>query len=173
MTPSKQPVKKPNGNLANKPKKSSRFGVGVAIGAAVGAAAAALLSPRSGKQNRALLKKKAAELEKFLKDKDVDKKVKEIFGTVTADAKKTYQEAKKELMNRVSEIDFSKGLDRKTYEKLVSEVVGKAQKTIKNPQKAVANLQKEFSGYFNKLIATSKKETKKTVKKAVKKLPKK
>ncbi len=168
-----QPSAKSNKKLPA--KKSSKFGIGLALGAAAGAAAAALFSPRTGKQNRVALAKKAHELEKYLKDHDMDKKVKEIFGAATKDAKKTFVQARQDLLERVSEVDLSKGLDRRRFEGMVGDVVKNAQKTAKTPTVVVERLKKEFSSYFERLLSSSKKkvtqkakQAKKTVKKAVK-----
>ncbi len=56
--------------------KSSKFGIGMLFGMVAGALAGLFLSPNTGKKNRTLVLAKIKKLEKQLKDKDLDKKVK-------------------------------------------------------------------------------------------------
>ena len=82
-------------------QKSSKFGIGLFIGTLLGGLTALFLSPTSGEENRKLLAKKIKELEKMLEEEHIDKKVKEIFGEVTEEARDLYLKTKKELIKRV------------------------------------------------------------------------
>lgn len=56
--------------------KSDKFGIGMLFGMVAGALAGLFLSPNTGKKNRDLVVAEIKKLEKELKDKDLDKKIK-------------------------------------------------------------------------------------------------
>lgn len=123
----------------------SKFGLGLLIGGLVGAVSGLLLAPKSGKQTRKEILKKARQLQKLLEEKEVDKKIKEIFGQVTEEGKKIYQRAKEELINHLSQLkeDFQK-IDKKKYEKVVEEVIKKIEKEFKKDIKILQKLKESL-----------------------------
>jgi gas vesicle protein len=70
-------------------KKSSKLGLGILIGTVIGGLAAFFLSPKSGEENREKVTKKIKQLQKLIKDQHIDEKVKEIFGDVSDEEKKS------------------------------------------------------------------------------------
>ncbi|MCR4328973.1 MAG: hypothetical protein NUV65_00315 [Candidatus Roizmanbacteria bacterium] len=83
--------------------KKSKFAF--VTGLVLGTLTAFFLSPRSGKQNRELAQKKYNELEALLKEKGLDKKVTEIFGTVSEQSSKLYQDIHDEVLKNVSALN--------------------------------------------------------------------
>src|SRR3989344_5391000 len=92
-------------------KKPSRFGLGVLIGTVLGGLAAFFLSPKSGEENREAVMKKVQQLKK-----ELDKKVKEVWGEVTEDGKKTFTKAKKSLLKKLDALqDKWEDFDQEKY----------------------------------------------------------
>lgn len=82
--------------------KKSKFAF--VTGLVIGTLTAFFLSPRSGKENRELAQKKLKELEKLLQEKGVDKKVKEIFGSVSEQTSKLYADVRAEALKNVASL---------------------------------------------------------------------
>jgi len=76
----------------------SGFMTGLLIGAAVGGAVALLYSPKSGRENRAFMKKKAMEAKDFALDKfeDVKEEAMDLRDKTTKAVKAAEKEFKKE-----------------------------------------------------------------------------
>ena len=139
-------------------KKSSGFGIGLVLGAVGGALAGLFLAPKSGKAMRKDAQKKYKELGKLLKDKEVDKKIKEIYGKVTVEGKKLYLEVKEELMVALANLkDSIEDIDRDTYVKKVEEVVKNLKKTSAESADTVKKLKEELVKDWEKLEKSSKK----------------
>lgn len=133
-------------------KKSSKFGLGVLTGTVIGAVTAFFLSPKSGKENREMVAKKAEELKKLLEEKEIDKKVKEIFGELTDEAMTLYLQTREELIiylsqlaNSISEINLD------DYKKGVDLTVKKAQKNTKKYSKQLDKLKVQMIKEWEKL----------------------
>ncbi len=138
--------------------KSSKFGIGLLLGTVVGGLAALFLSPNSGEENRKLIAKKVKELEKLLEDAELDKKVKEIFGEVSEEAKDIYKKTKKELIKRLSELkETVENIDREKYEKVVNETVEIIKKEVKKEGKEMEKLKDELLKEWKKLEIKKKK----------------
>ncbi len=133
-------------------KKSSRFSLGLLIGSVVGAIAAFFFSPRSGKENREVVAKKVKELEKLLEEKEVDKKVKEIFGQVTKEAKELYFKAKKWLVEELVALSEAiEKIDEKKYIKTVEEVMVKMKREWKKESRQLERLKNHLLKEWKKL----------------------
>ena len=85
--------------------KKSKFAF--VTGLVIGTLTAFFLSPRSGKENRELAQKKLQELEKLLQEKGVDKKVKEIFGSVSEQTSQLYKDVRAETLKNVASLKGS------------------------------------------------------------------
>ncbi len=108
-------------------KKSSGFGSGLMFGAVLGGIAALFFSPKSGKENREVARKKAEELQRYLKDEKIDERVQELFGEVSDEARKAYQQIRPQLAQKIAEV--TKG--ELTYDQIVlaiNEIVEKAKR---------------------------------------------
>ncbi len=130
-------------------KKSSKFGIGLLLGSVIGAVSAFFLSPGSGEENRKAAAKKIAELKKYLEEKEVDKKVKEIFDVVTDETKKAYITARDWLIEELAALEGTvENFDRKEFMKSVEKVMARAKKNwkkdIKQLEKLKNNLLKEW-----------------------------
>ena len=102
----------------------SSFKSGLVFGAILGGLAAYFLSPRSGKENREMAKKKYEELRKMMKDKKVDEIVAEIYGKASAEGKKLYLTARKEVDAKLAELnDALSEVDKEKYKALVDDVI--------------------------------------------------
>lgn len=143
----------------------AKFGVGLALGAAIGAVAAFFLSPKSGKENRDLVKKKAKELEKFITEADVDDRVKKVYGDVSDQSKKAYKMLKKETQDRVDELnDALENIDVEKYSKSVTKIVDKLQK-----EGGAKEMLDKAQKYLMSFIEDKKSDDKKSEKKDSKK----
>lgn len=140
-------------------RRSSNFGIGLIIGAIGGALAGMFLSPKSGKAMRKDAKKKYDELMKLMKEKEVDKKVKSIFGKVTAETKKLYEEVKEELATGLTDlVEKVQEVDKSAYLKKVEETVGKLKSPIsKQSVGAAKKLKDSLSKDWTKLEKSLKK----------------
>jgi len=130
-------------------KKSSKFGIGLVLGSIIGAISTFFLSPTSGEENREAALKKIKELKKFLEEKEIDKKVKEIFDVVTDETKKIYSTARDWLVEELSNLEntvkeFDKEEFVKSVEKIMVRVKKEWKKDTKQLDKLKDNLLKEW-----------------------------
>ena len=133
-------------------KKPSKFGLGILFGTVLGGLAALFLSPTSGPENRELVAKKVKELEKLLEDKELDKKILEIFGEVTEETKTVYVKAKKEVIKRLSELKESiEHIDKEKYGEVVHETVEILKKEVKREVKDMERLKTQLLAEWKKL----------------------
>jgi gas vesicle protein len=110
-------------------RKQTNFGAGLVIGAALGAVAAYFFSPKSGKENREMIAKRMEDMKKFINDQEIDKRAKEIYGTVTEESRKAYERLREETSARVG--DLNKALDEvdvDKYKKIANDVVESVKK---------------------------------------------
>lgn len=139
----------------------AKFGVGLALGAAIGAVAAFFLSPKSGKQNREMVKGKLKELEKFINDADIDERVKKVYGDVSEKSKNAYKMLKKETQDRADELnDAIENIDVEKYTKSVTKIVDKLQKEG-GAKDVVEKAQKYLMGFIENLKPADKPKAKK------------
>lgn len=138
--------------------KSSKFGLGILFGTLLGGLAALFLSPTTGEENRKLVAKKVAELEKILEEGDLDKKVKEIFGEATEEAKTIYLKSKKDIIKKLSELkETIESIDKKKYEEVVQETVDILKKEFKRETRQMEKLKEELLKEWKKLEVKKKK----------------
>lgn len=113
-------------------QKSSKLGLGLIMGTIVGAITAFFLSPKSGKENREEAVKKFKELEEWLKEKEVDVKLKEIYGEATEEGRKLFAFVRKEVAMVMGEVkEKFEDFDKEKYEKMIENVMNKAKKETK------------------------------------------
>ncbi|PIS15683.1 hypothetical protein COT62_02385 [Candidatus Roizmanbacteria bacterium CG09_land_8_20_14_0_10_41_9] len=133
-------------------KKSSKFGLGLLLGTVIGGITALFLSPNTGEENREIVAKKIQDLKKLMEEKEVDKKVKEIFGEVTEEAKNLYLRAKEELIEALAHLKESiENIDREKYMMVVEDVMKKVQKETKKEVKQLEKLKNHLLDEWNKL----------------------
>ena len=138
-------------------KKSSGFGLGVLIGSALGALAGFFLSPKSGEENREAVLKKIKELKKEVEKMEIDKKVKEIWGDVSEDGKKTYVKARKQLIKKLDLLqDKWQEFSFEKYVKLVEDSIDEAKSETKQTADKLLKLKELFVRDWNKVFGESK-----------------
>jgi len=138
--------------MADEQKKSSKLGLGLLIGTVLGGLAAFFFSPKSGEENRELVAKKVKQLEKLLKEKEIDKKAKEIFGEVSDETVKLYNQAKTWLIEELAQLkEAVENIDKEKYTKAVDQVMKKVQKEMKKDAKELEKLKKQLMKEWGKL----------------------
>lgn len=144
--------------MAQDQKTASKFGVGLLLGTVLGGLAALFLTPTTGKQNRELLAKKMKELEETLADSNLEKKVKEIFGEATEEARSLYLEAKQQVIKKLAELkETIENIDREKYEQVVKETVTILKKEAKREGKDMERLKESLLKEWKKLEVKKKK----------------
>lgn len=133
-------------------KKSSKFGLGLLLGTVIGGITALFFSPNTGEENREIVAKKIQDLRKLMEEKEVDKKVMEIFGEVSDEAKALFLKAKEELIAGLATLKESvENIDREKYIKVVEDVMKKVQKETKREVKQLEKLKNHLLEEWNKL----------------------
>lgn len=109
--------------------KSSKFGIGLVLGTLIGGAAAFFLSPKSGKQNQAMAKKKFMEFQKLIEEGTLEQEARKIFGDVTEKTKKFSTTLQKETKTRMADMqDAVQNVDVDKYRKQVIKITDELQK---------------------------------------------
>jgi gas vesicle protein len=133
-------------------QRKSKFGLGLLIGTIIGGLAAFFFSPGSGEENRKMAEKKLKELRKLLKDADVEKKAKEIFGEASSKAVHIYLQAKEWLIEELAVLkEAVENIDKEKYTKAVEKVVRRVQKEVKKDAKELEKLKKQLMKEWEKL----------------------
>ena len=133
-------------------KKTSKFGLGVLIGTVIGAVTAFFITPTTGEENREMVKTKAQELKKLLEEHEVEKKVKEIFGEVTEEAKTLYLQAKEDLIVYLAELKTAiSEIDIEEYKGAVAKTIKKVQKDSKKYSKQLVKLEAQLMKEWDKI----------------------
>ncbi|MBP9691547.1 hypothetical protein KBD81_05720 [Candidatus Woesebacteria bacterium] len=147
----------------------SKFGAGIVLGALLGGVAAFFLSPKSGKENRELAKNKLAEWKKKYEGKGPEEIAKEIFGHASAEGKKLYQHAQKEMNSRLDELKKSaEDIDHKKYQKVVDDVISRLKDEKEATKDRVAALKEYLMERWEFVQAEAEEDVKKVAKKAEK-----
>lgn len=151
-------------------KQSSKFSIGLVIGAVLGGLSAFLLSPKTGKENRKILMKKFKELQDSLGDTDIQEKVQEIFGDVTEESIKMYKTAKKDLAEKLDAVKSQiEDFDQDRYTDMVDDVMEDVKKQVKGSSKHVEKLRGSLLENWDKLADNVKDITEDDKKKSKKK----
>ncbi len=149
-------------------KKTSGFGVGLLIGAIGGMLAGILYAPKSGKQTRKEAAKKLEELKERFSDMELDKKVRDVFGTVSEETKDLYLNVTKEVLEKVSDVkERIEEIDTKKYQKMVDAVLKNFKARTMQSAEVVEKLRKHLVADWNSLFE-KKAPTKKGAKKSKK-----
>lgn len=139
-------------------KSSSKFGLGLILGTVLGGVAAFFLSPNSGPENQKMVAQKIKELEKLLKDTDLEKTVKDIFGEATEEATEVYKKAKKSFIKTLAETKGTiESLDKEKVEEVASNTVEILKKEVKHEGKEMEKLKAELAKEWKKLGSKAKK----------------
>lgn len=152
----------------------SKFGAGLVLGALLGGAAAFFLSPKTGKENREMAKKKLAEWKERYEGKSAEEIAKEIFGTASAEGKKLYMRAQEEMNKQLDSIKKSADeIDQDKYVSVVKEVMSRLQEEKEATKDRLGKLQEYLMDRWEYVSDESEKDAKKVAKDAAKKVTKK
>lgn len=152
----------------------SKFGAGLVLGALLGGAAAFFLSPKTGKENREMAKKKLAEWKERYEGKTPEEIAKEIFGSASAEGKKLYMRAQDEMNKQLDKIKKSADeIDQEKYAAVVRDVMGRLKEEKEATKERVAQLQEYLMDRWEYVSSESEKDAKKLAKDATKKPTKK
>lgn len=132
-------------------KPSSKLGLGLIMGTIIGGITAFFLSPKSGKENREEVLKKVKGLEEWLKEKEVDVKLKEIYGEATEEGRKLFEFVRKEIIMLMGDVkERIEDFDKEKYEKMINDVMDRAKKetktTVQKLEKMKNHLLKQWQG---------------------------
>lgn len=154
-------------------KKTSGFGLGLALGAVLGGVAAFFLSPKSGPENREMVAKRLKMLQVKLKNAKIPEKL----GTFSKEATKFYDKVSLELSKDLGVLqDNLENTDWDKYKETVESVMARVRKEINVPTDEVEKLKSYLLKQWDSILGDAKTETKKvvkSVKKSVKKASKK
>ncbi len=138
--------------MSDQKKSGSIFGIGVLLGTVIGGLTAFFLSPKSGKENREDVMKKVGELKKLLEEKHVDEIVKDVFGELTAEAKKTYHVTKDLLIHKLAVLKENvKDIKKDNYLEILDEVMKEFKKEAKHTEKVADKLKTQLASDWEKL----------------------
>lgn len=152
----------------------SKFGAGVIFGALLGCTAAFFFSPKSGKENREMAKKKLAEWRKRYEGKSPEEIAKEIFGSASVGGKNLYMRAQSEMNTHLENIKKSADeIDKEKYTSVVKEVIGRLKDEKEATKERMAKLQEYLMDRWEYVSQESEKDAKKLAKDVVKKPKKK
>jgi len=144
-------------------KKSSKLGLGVLIGTIIGGITALFLSPNTGEENRKIAGEKIKELEDLLKEKEIDKKVKEIFGNVTHEAEELFIKTKKAVIKELAVLkDKLEDVDKGKYVKIVEKVITDLKKNPNHSLKDLEKLRDYLVGDWKKIVEHKERKSKKS-----------
>jgi len=95
--------------------------------------------------------KKVRELEEWLKEKEVDVKLKEIYGEATEEGRKLFEFVRNEVTTLMGGIkEKIEDFDKEKYEKMIENVMNKAKKetktTVQKLEKMKNHLLKQWQG---------------------------
>ncbi len=144
----------------------SSFKTGLLFGAILGGLAAFFLSPRTGKENREMAKKKFEELRRMMKDKKVDEIVAEIYGKASVEGKKLYMTARKELDAKLEQLTESMDeVDREKYRALVEDVISRVKTEKDATQERISKLKSYLMNRWDEAQTMAQEDAEKVAKK--------
>ncbi|MBI2051843.1 YtxH domain-containing protein [Candidatus Roizmanbacteria bacterium] len=133
-------------------KRKSRFGLGFLFGAVSGALAGVFFAPKSGKMMRREAKKKYKELVALLKEKEVDKRVEEIFGKVTDESKRIFLQVKEDLLVSLANLkERLEEIDEGRYMRAVENAVTNVKENFEDKKEKLERLKNYLADQWKKL----------------------
>jgi len=138
-------------------QKKSKFGLGLFLGTVIGGITALFLAPKSGKELRKDVAEKIAQLEKILKEKELDKKAKKAVLELSEEAKVFYQEAKKKLIEELAHLKKTiSEINWQDYQKAVAKVLKQLKKEGKKQAKEIEKIRKNLLQEWKKMKKVKK-----------------
>lgn len=147
----------------------SKMGMGLVIGSIIGGLAAFFLSPKSGKENRDLVSKKVMEIKTMIEEKQIQARVKEIYGEVTEEGTRVYTMARTQLDSKLDEIKKSVDeISMEKYRSIVEDVISRVKEETQESSERLAKLHQYFISRWNMAKEEVKHDSKKVVDAAAK-----
>lgn len=144
--------------------KTSRFSLGLVLGAIAGAVAGLFISEKPGKSIRSQTKSTYKEIRKILKERDTEKALKEIFGKASGEGRLILRKAKDDIAMSLSDLKVSVDkIEKGKYKKIVSEVVTQAKRDHDISDATLKKIRKYLEEDYKKFVV--KKSRKKAAKK--------
>ncbi|MEI6533485.1 MAG: hypothetical protein WCO06_06650 [Candidatus Roizmanbacteria bacterium] len=133
--------------------KSSKFGFGLVLGTIIGGISALFLTPKTGKENREFVKEKYEELKIMMEKGELKEKIHEIFGEVTDEGKKMYEQVQKDISARLESFKGEiEDFDKEKYITMVKQAVEKVQKDFPITPEKAEKLQESFINNWNHML---------------------
>lgn len=112
-------------------KSGSKFSLGLVLGVVGGALAAFFLTPTTGEENRKKAMEAFHKIKKMAEEGELEDKVYEVFGEVTDEGTRLYEESRKELISRLGSLKGQvDSLDKEKFTQFVDEVVSKVSANV-------------------------------------------
>lgn len=129
--------------------KSSNFGFGLILGMIGGALAALFLTPTTGEENRKKAKELYEDLKKQIEEGKWEEKARELFGDVTEEGKRLYEEVSVEVSKQLEVLkDQVEEFDKEKFQKYVQDTVKtvgeRVQASVPQMEKLVAQIMAKF-----------------------------
>jgi gas vesicle protein len=143
-------------------ENKSKMGMGLVIGSVIGGLAAFFLTPKSGKENRELVSKKIMEIKTMIEEKQIQARVKEIYGEVTEEGTRVYTMAREKLDSRLDEVKKSVDeISMEKYRSIVEDVISKVKEETQESTERLAKLHQYFISRWNMAKEEVKHDSKK------------
>jgi gas vesicle protein len=124
-----------------------------AFGAALGAGAMYFFAPRSGKDNRALVKARVEELQDYIEDEKeaLSEKIEEIFGEVNQITTALYKDARRLWDSQVAAFEKSlKKIDKKAYQEMVDNVMERLQTNKRYDNSSLSKVKRYLTNQWHR-----------------------
>jgi len=139
-------------------QKKSKFGLGLIIGSVIGGLTALFFAPKSGKELRDDVKKKIRQLEKLLKEKELDKKAKKMIEGLSEETKVWYEKAKGWLIEELAQLKKTvEEINWQDYQKAVAKIIARFKKEAKKGGKEIEVIRKKLLKNWQAMKKESKK----------------
>ena len=139
-------------------QKKSKFGLGLIIGSVIGGLTALFFAPKSGKELRDDVKKKIRQLEKLLKEKEIDKKAKKMIEGLSEETKVWYEKAKGWLIEELALLKKKiEEINWQDYQKAVAKIIARLKKEAKKGGKEIEEIRKKLLKNWQEMKKESKK----------------
>lgn len=143
--------------------RSSKFGIGLLLGTVIGGVAAFFLSPKSGKENQKMAKKKFLEFKKVIEEGDLETEARKIFGDVTEKTKGYTTQLQKAAKARMAEMqDAVTNVDIEKFKKQVVKITDDLQKEGAT-QDLLDKAKKYLMSFVDKIADDVKEEIKEVI----------
>jgi gas vesicle protein len=139
-------------------QKNSKMGLGLVLGVVLGAIGGVFLAPKSGKENREAAAKRIGEVKELIESGEMKKKIEEVFGEISEESVRVYNNALEEVMNRVEKM---KTMTAEDYAEVVQTVIDKVKEGTKIGSDKMLKLKDQFIEDYPEVEQEVKKKARK------------